>query len=84
MDCTENISHIIACRLIAEKTACQQSCSLVMAVLLSPVYLAMGLHVTICAEQVCSSSNASELYSFESEVSDGLLYSMQVDAMVVP
>jgi hypothetical protein len=50
-----------------------------MAVVWSPVYLAMGLHVTIYAEQVGSSSNAYDLYSFESEVFDGLLYSLQVD-----
>jgi hypothetical protein len=45
---TENVSSIIACSLIAWQTTCPQSCSLATAVVLSHVYLAMGLHVTEC------------------------------------
>jgi hypothetical protein len=37
-DCTENVSFIISFSLAAGETACPQSCYLVTAVVLSPVY----------------------------------------------
>jgi hypothetical protein len=41
MDLTENVSSIIACTHIAGETTCPQSCSLVTAIVVSPVYTAV-------------------------------------------
>jgi hypothetical protein len=46
-DSTENVFFIIACSLVAGETMCPQSCSLVTAAVLSPVYTAICLLVTI-------------------------------------
>jgi hypothetical protein len=42
-DCTENISSIIACSLVAGEALFPQKCSLAIVVALSPVYIAVAM-----------------------------------------
>jgi hypothetical protein len=58
-DRIENVSSIIACSLAAGKTTCPQSCSIVTAVVLSPVYTAVTWH-WVCMSQIYEVASQSD------------------------
>jgi hypothetical protein len=60
MDGTGNASSIIACSLIAWELTCPQSCSLAKAILLSPVYTAVGWQ-WVCMSQYSENGMATKI-----------------------
>jgi hypothetical protein len=64
-DRTENVSSIIACSLVAGETTCPQSCSIAMAIVLSPVYTAVTWQRVFMSQYVASNVGMSaELKGF--------------------